>query len=204
MSTRKKTEKEPPPKFFATPALWRAWLDENHASKTELWVGFYKMSSGKKSITWPESVDEALCFGWIDGKRKSIDESAYKIRFTPRKKSSLWSAVNVKRVAELTKEGRMREAGMVALGHRKENKTYSFDREEEAKLPAGWQKTFETKNKRAWTWFSSRPPSYRRIALFWVMSAVKEETRLRRFEQLVESSANETTIGPLTRPEKKP
>jgi uncharacterized protein YdeI (YjbR/CyaY-like superfamily) len=195
---------EPKPKFFATPELWRAWLEKNHTSKTELWVGYYKTSTGKKSITWPQSVDEALCFGWIDGLRKSIDDDAYKIRFTPRKKTSIWSAVNVKRIAVLTEEGRMTEAGLTAFGHRKENKTgiYGHDRKEEAKLPSEWQSRFE-KNKRAWTWFSARAPSYRRIAIHWVMSAVKEETRERRFQELVRCSEQETTIGPLTRPTAK-
>jgi len=187
------------PKFFATPALFRAWLEKNHAKNTEQWVGFYKTKTGKKSITWPESVDEALCFGWIDGLRKGIDEDAYKIRFTPRKTTSIWSAVNVKRVAELTAAGRMTEAGERAFSHRKEDKTavYGHDRKDEAKLPTEWQARFE-KSKRAWTWFESRAPGYKRIAIHWVMSAKKEETRSKRFAELIDCSSREVKIGPMT------
>lgn len=187
--------------FFATPAEWRRWLEENHATQTDKWVGFHKRQTGKESITWPESVDEALCFGWIDGVRKSIDESAYKIRFTPRKPTSVWSKVNVARVAVLTKEGRMTEAGHAAFARRTDAKTgiYSSEREKDAELPADMQARFE-KNKKAWRYFQSRPPWYRRTSLHWVVSAKREETRAKRFEQLLRDSASEQHIPMLRRP----
>src|SRR5579872_1044345 len=121
--------KSPKPQFFATPAAWRAWLEKHHADSDELWVGFYKRDSGRPSITWPESVDGALCFGWIDGVRKSVDSTSYKIRFTPRKARSIWSAVNVKRAAELAKLGLMHSAGLAALEKRTGARTeiYSYE-----------------------------------------------------------------------------
>lgn len=177
---------------------------KNHAKATELWVGYYKMSSKRPSITWPESVDEALCFGWIDGLRKSIDEESYKIRFTPRKKTSIWSAVNVARVAELEKLGKMTEAGRVAFSHRRDDRTgiYGHDRKTEAALPATWQAKLE-KDRVAWAWFSARAPSYRRTAIHWVMSAKQEATRERRFEELLSASRRGTTVKPLTSPSAK-
>jgi uncharacterized protein YdeI (YjbR/CyaY-like superfamily) len=188
-------------RFFARPDLWRRWLERYHVSATELWVGFRKRASKKASITWPEAVDEALCFGWIDGLRKSVDAEAYKIRFTPRKASSTWSAVNVARVAELTKLGKMTEAGLVAFAKRKADKTgiYSHERPKAAELEPSMQSRFE-KNKLAWTYFQARPPWYRRAAFHWVMSAKRDETRERRFEKLLEDSSEGRPIGPLTRP----
>src|SRR5262249_32942816 len=174
------------PLFFATPAKFRAWLERHHAVRTELVVGFYKRDSGKQSITWPESVDEALCFGWIDGVRRSVGSDAYTIRFTPRKASSIWSAINVGKVAELTKQGKMREAGLRAFAARTAAKTgvYSFERKEAAKLSAAQEKTLRA-NRRAAAFFDAQPPWYQRTATHWVISAKREETRERRLRQLI-------------------
>src|SRR5262245_54454960 len=175
------------PRFFKTPADFRAWLDKHHATAPELLVGFYKKESGKPSLTWPESVDEALCVGWIDGIRRRIDDERYSIRFTPRRRGSIWSAVNTKRVAVLTREGRMREPGHAAFRQRDSKKTaiYSYERETAAFSPA-LEKAFRA-NAKAWTNFSAATPSYRRLAAYWVTSAKKDETRQRRFEELVGS-----------------
>ncbi len=175
--------------FFATPADFRAWLDKHHASEQELSVGFYKRDSGQPSITWPESVDAALCYGWIDGVRNSIDELSYRIRFTPRKPTSTWSAINVKRVAELTKLGLMRPAGLKAFAARKGDKTgiYAYEQRKNAKLPAGYEKQFRA-NRKAWGFFQSQPPWYRRTATYRVISAKQEETRLRRLAALIRDS----------------
>ena len=185
-------------RFFATPEAWRSWLERNHADRAEVWVGFHKRGTGNKSITWPEAVDEALCYGWIDGIRKSIDDAAYRVRFTPRKSASTWSAVNVARVTDLTNAGRMTEAGLAAFGERREDKTgiYGHERRTPATLEPAWQARFE-KNKKAWGFFQSQAPWYQRISYHWVMSAKKEETRLRRFEQLLDASANERRLGPV-------
>lgn len=176
--------------FFKTPADFRNWLKKNHAKKAEAWVGFYKTSSGKKSITWPESVDQALCFGWIDGLRKGIDEESYKIRFTPRKKSSIWSAVNLKKMEELKKSGLMQEAGLKIFNERNEKneKKYSFE-QQEIKLDTSYEKKFKS-GKEAWKWFSSSAASYQKAAIWWVMQAKQESTRLRRLETLIKDSAN--------------
>ena len=193
-----------PATFFARPAVWREWLRKNHAKVNELWVGFYKTSSDKPSITWKESVDEALCYGWIDGLRQGIDAESYRIRFTPRKATSIWSKGNTARVAELEAEGRMTDAGRAAFAKRKESKSgvYSFERETPAELPADWQSRFEKKRK-AWSFFSSQAPSYRRVAYHWVMSAKQDATRLRRFEQLLADSEAELRVAPL-RPRQRP
>jgi uncharacterized protein YdeI (YjbR/CyaY-like superfamily) len=187
-----------PATFFTKPAAWRAWLEKNHGRKTELWVGFHKTSTGKPSITWKESVDEALCFGWIDGLRQGIDDASYRIRFTPRKATSIWSKLNIARVAELEAEGRMTDAGRAAFANRKEAKSgvYSFERDKPAELPVEWQSRFE-KKKKAWTFFSSQAPSYRRVAYHWVMSAKRDPTRLRRFEQLLADSDAALRVKPL-------
>ena len=191
--------------FFATPAQFRKWLERHHTSQKELLVGFYKRDSGKPSLTWPESVDEALCFGWIDGVRRSLGSDAYTIRFTPRKPTSIWSAINVDKVAELTKNGKMREAGLRAFAARTAAKTgvYSFERNEAAKLTASQEKTLRA-NRKAAAFFDAQPPWYRRTAVHWVISAKREETRERRLAQLIADSAAGRTIGPLTRPAAKP
>lgn len=188
------------PTFFATPAKLRAWLEAHHEVKTELLVGFYKKSSGKPSITWPESVDEALCFGWIDGVRKTLGDDAYTIRFTPRKRTSIWSAVNVKRVAALTKLGRMTPAGLRAFEARKPEKTgiYSFERKTPPRLEAAQEKILRA-NAKAAAFFDAQAPWYRRTATHWVVSAKRAETRERRLAQLVADSAAGRTIRPLTR-----
>ncbi len=189
------------PTFFPTPADFRAWLEKHHQIKTELLVGFYKKGSGRPSITWPESVDEALCFGWIDGLRRSLGEHAYTIRFTPRKATSIWSAINVDKVQNLTKLGKMAPAGLQAFAARKPHKTgvYSFERSEAAKLTPAQEKVLRA-NRKAAAFFDAQPPWYRRTAIHWVISAKREETRTRRLAQLVSHSEAGRTIPPLTRP----
>jgi len=188
------------PTFFETPADFRAWLEEHHDSAEVLWVGYYKKSSGRASITWPESVDEALCFGWIDGLRKSIDDVSYKIRFTPRKPDSNWSAVNIARVEELLEKDRMRPAGIAAYERRLEKKSrvYSYEQRKRAALDPEAERRFRAHSE-AWKFFRSQPPGYRRTAIFWVVSAKREDTRRRRLETLIEDSANGLRIGPLRR-----
>ena len=182
------------PTFFATPAAFRKWLEKHHDKEKELLVGFYKRDSGKPSITWPESVDAALSFGWIDGVRKRIDGESYTIRFTPRRRGSIWSAVNIKRVAELEKLGLMTDAGRRAFEARDEKKSaiYAYEKAPQ-EFPATMLKRFQA-NKKAWKWFSEQAPWYRRVTTHWVVSAKKEETRERRLETLIEDSANERKI----------
>ena len=193
----------PEPTFFASQADFRAWLDEHHEAATELMVGFYKIGSGKPSITWPEAVDEALCFGWIDGVRRGIDGESYSNRFTPRKPRSTWSARNIKRVEELKAQGRMRPAGLKAFQARLEEKSsiYSYEQRDAATLPAALTAQFEA-NPTAWWWFQARPAGYRKAAIWWVTSAKKQETRLRRLETLIADSEAGRTVAPLTPPSK--
>jgi uncharacterized protein YdeI (YjbR/CyaY-like superfamily) len=188
------------PRFFATPTDFRRWLERNHESEQELLVGFYKRGSGKPSITWPESVDQALCFGWIDGLRKRIDDESYTIRFTRRKVRSNWSAINVGRVAELTRGGLMRPAGQRAFAARSEARSgiYSYERRAEAKLPPAAEREFRA-NAKAWSFFIAQAPWYQRTTIHWVMSAKKEETRLRRLTTLIADSAKAMTLPALTR-----
>jgi uncharacterized protein YdeI (YjbR/CyaY-like superfamily) len=177
------------PLFFAIPSAFRKWLLKNHRRADELWVGYYRKDSGRPSITWPESVDEALCFGWIDGIRKKVDNESYKIRFTPRRQKSIWSAVNIARVAVLTSEGRMQPAGVAAFARREENKSaiYSFENRESAKLSAGDEREFR-RDPVAWEFFQREPAGYRRLAAWWVISAKRPETRRKRLERLVAES----------------
>jgi uncharacterized protein YdeI (YjbR/CyaY-like superfamily) len=194
------------PTFFRTPAELRKWFEKNHDKVPELLVGFYKKGSGKPSITWPESVDEALCFGWIDGIRRTIDDESYTIRFTPRRARSIWSAVNVKRVAELTKLGRMQPAGLGAFEARdpKRSGIYAYEgqnRKEDQKLGPEYQAKLET-NTKAWAFFQAQAPYYQRIVSRWIMSAKKEETRLKRLAALIDDSARGRRIGLMARPEK--
>jgi uncharacterized protein YdeI (YjbR/CyaY-like superfamily) len=169
---------------------FRRWLDKNHATARELWAGFYRKDSGRPSITWPESVDEALCFGWIDGIRKRVDAISYQIRFTPRRRGSIWSAINIERARQLTKEKRIRPAGLKAFAARKENKSgiYSYE-QRRADLEEPYA-TMLKKNEDAWNFFQAQPPSYRKMISWWIISAKKEETRSKRFEKLMIASAN--------------
>ena len=180
----------PEPHFFATPAEFRKWLEKHHTTASELWVGFYKKGSGKPSITWPESVDEALCAGWIDGVRKSIDDESYKIRFTPRKASSNWSAVNIKRIQELIDQGRVLPAGREAFAKRKEEKSgiYAYEQRKSAELDPAALEQFQA-HKAAWEFFQAQPPGYRKLIIWWVVSAKKEETRQKRLATLIKASA---------------
>ncbi len=189
------------PKFFATLADWRAWLKENHADSEELWVGFYKRDSGRPSITWPESVDGALCFGWIDGLRKSIDAVSYMIRFTPRKPRSTWSAINIKRVGELKKLGLMHAAGLTAFEKRCGDRSaiYSYEQRKTTKLPPDLEKRFRG-HVEAWKFFQSQPPWYQRTSTYWVISAKREETRSKRLAILIDCSARKGNIPALERP----
>ena len=183
------------PIFFKNQAEYRKWLEKNHASAKELWIGFWKKSTGKPTLTWQQCVDESLCFGWIDGIRKSVDADSYKQRVTPRRPTSIWSRVNMKRVGELTAEGRMHPMGVAAFEKRDRTKAYSYEqmfqglgRAEETKL---------RKEKKAWEFFQSQPPGYRRLAGWFVMSAKKEETRQRRLETLIRDSAAGRRLGGL-------
>jgi uncharacterized protein YdeI (YjbR/CyaY-like superfamily) len=176
-------------KFFRTPADFRTWLGKNHATATEVWVGFYKKDSGKPSIGWPDSVDEALCFGWIDGIRKRVDEISYQIRFTPRRRGSVWSATNIKRAKELAQEGRMGSSGLSAFEARIENKSgiYSYE-QRNTELGEPYAKLLK-KNKAASNFFKKQPPSYRKMIGWWIISAKKEETRMARLAKLISESA---------------
>jgi uncharacterized protein YdeI (YjbR/CyaY-like superfamily) len=191
---------KPKATFFATPADFRAWLNEHHASFEELWVGFYKRDSGKPSITWPESVDCALCFGWIDGVRKSLGESSYMIRFTPRKSSSTWSAINIRKVQELTKQGLMHPAGHTAFANRSDKKSaiYAYEQRKAAELDSKSEKRFRA-NKKGWEFFQSQPPWYRRTATYWVINAKREETKQKRLGTLIDDCAHGRKLKHLDR-----
>jgi uncharacterized protein YdeI (YjbR/CyaY-like superfamily) len=188
------------PIFFASPAAFRQWLEKHHDTTDELLVGFHKKGSGKPSITWPESVDAALCFGWIDGVRRRIDDVSYSIRFTPRRRRSIWSVVNIRRAHALTEMGLMHAAGLEAFAARDEklSAVYSFEQRTAAKLGAAYERQFRA-NKGAWTFFQAQPPGYRKTATFWVVSAKREETRLKRLAKLIDDSAHERSISPLIR-----
>jgi uncharacterized protein YdeI (YjbR/CyaY-like superfamily) len=175
--------------YFRTPEELRKWFAKNHRSAAELWVGFRKVGTGAASVTWPESVDEALCVGWIDGVRKRIDDESYAIRFTPRKPDSTWSAVNARRVEALEDDGRMQPAGRKAFDARHPEKTsiYSYEQAHEG-LPEPYAGLLR-RNKAAWRFFEAQPPWYRKKAGWWVASAKKEETRLKRLAKLAEESA---------------
>jgi uncharacterized protein YdeI (YjbR/CyaY-like superfamily) len=189
------------PVFFATSAAFRRWLAKNHATASELWVAFYKKGSGEEGITYPEAVDEALCFGWIDGIRKGVDEKSYTNRFTPRKPGSTWSNINTRRVAELIADGRMTPAGQKAFDARNEKRSgvYSFEQKNAPALTPAQEKRFRA-SKAAWKFFSSQPPGYRRIALWWVISAKREETREKRLSTLIADSEAGLRIAQLRRP----
>src|ERR1044072_8222743 len=188
--------------FFKTPKAFRLWLETHHRDTTELWVGFYKKGSGKPSITWPEAVDQALGFGWIDGIRKSLDDESYMIRFTPRKPQSVWSAVNIARVEELTKQGVMTPAGLAAFQVRKENRSgiYSYE-QRSVDLPEPYTNKLKAE-PRAWNFFESQSAWYRKSVNWWVISAKREETRIKRLEKLIEYSDKGQTVPEYTRVKK--
>jgi uncharacterized protein YdeI (YjbR/CyaY-like superfamily) len=190
---------EPKPIFFTSAQEFYDWLEEHHETESEVYVGFYKTHTGKRAMTWSESVDQALCFGWIDTRANSIDEDRYMQRFTPRKPGSNWSKINVEKVARLTEAGLMRPAGVAAFEKRSDERTgvYSFEREN-AELPPEYEERLRA-NPAAAEYFDAKPPWYRRTATHWVISAKREETRLRRLAQLIEDSAAGLDIKPLRR-----
>ena len=174
------------PRYFATPAAFRAWLAKHAADEKELLVGFHKVDSGRPSMTWSESVDEALCFGWIDGVRKRIDEAAYSIRFTPRKAGSIWSAINIAKVEKLRAEGRMTPAGEAAFAQRTDEKSvvYAYEQAAASELSGAEIRAFK-RDKAAWAYWEACPPGYRKTLLHWVTGAKREETRASRLATLV-------------------
>jgi uncharacterized protein YdeI (YjbR/CyaY-like superfamily) len=175
--------------FFATAAEFAAWLEQHGVARTEFVVGYYKRGSKRPSMTWAESVDAALCFGWIDGVRKRIDEHSYQIRFTPRKPTSIWSRINIDRARILQREGKMREAGLKAYAHRREDKSriYSYEQQKTAALNRDDELRFR-KAKAAWKFFEAQPPSYRRLVIWRIVSAKRAETRERRLADLIKAS----------------
>jgi uncharacterized protein YdeI (YjbR/CyaY-like superfamily) len=189
----------PDPTFFETPADFRQWLEAHYQEATELWVGFYKTGSGKPGITWSQSVDQALCFGWIDGIRKSIDDVSYQIRFTPRKPGSIWSVVNLKKVEELSQQGLMQQAGLEVYAKRNEKKSnqYSFEQESIA-LPDAYEALFR-RHEQAWAFFQSRAPSYRKAAIWWVINARQAITQQKRLTTLITDSEAGRRVAHLTR-----
>jgi uncharacterized protein YdeI (YjbR/CyaY-like superfamily) len=185
--------------FFRSPAEFRRWLARHHARAPELLVGFYKTGCGRPSITWPESVDEALCFGWIDGVRRGVDELRYTIRFTPRRAGSIWSAINTARVRALTAAGRMAAAGLTAFEARKPNRSGRYSYEQRPQELVAPYSTLLARNPAARKFFARQIPSYRRAATWWVLSAKQEETRLRRARTLIELSARGELVPQFTR-----
>lgn len=182
------------PIFFPSQNDFRKWLEKNHKTETELFVGYYKVGSGKPSMTWSQSVDEALCFGWIDGIRRSIDEKRYCIRFTPRKSSSIWSKVNIRKVEELKEKGLMRLPGLEIFNNRKDSKSeiYSFENVP-AKLSDNFESIFKA-NKPAWEFFNKQAPSYQKTTMHWIMSAKQEETKVRRLKKTISESEKHNRI----------
>jgi uncharacterized protein YdeI (YjbR/CyaY-like superfamily) len=194
----------PDPLVFVTPAELRDWFDANHETASELWLGSYKKATGKPSVQWSEAVDEALCVGWIDSIRYSLDAERSAQRFTPRRKGSNWSAVNIAKVAELTAQGRMRPAGRAAFEARSEARSgvYFYEQRHIAAFAPEDEARFRA-DEAAWGWFQKRPASYRTAATYWVVSAKKPETRARRLATLIEDSAAGRPVKPLT-PRKAP
>lgn len=178
------------PRYFRSGEELRRWLASNHDAAAEIWVGFYKRGSGKRGLSWSDAVDQALCFGWIDGVRKGVDEERYTIRFTPRKPTSIWSAVNIAKVKDLKKKGLMEPAGLAAFAARneKKSKVYAYEQREPS-FDVSQAKRFRT-NRKAWEFFQQQAPWYRRNATWWVINAKREETRERRLTQLIEDSSN--------------
>lgn len=182
------------PVYFSSPAEFRAWLEQHHATTAELWVGYHKKGTGVPSMTWPESVDEALCFGWIDGVRRSVDDERYAIRFTPRKARSNWSRVNIARARELTTTGRMAPAGLKAFQERDVKRDYSYEETRQRSFTRAQETAFRATRK-AWAFFEAQPPGYRKAVIFWVTSAKKEQTAAARLAKLIEASAAGRRIG---------
>jgi uncharacterized protein YdeI (YjbR/CyaY-like superfamily) len=188
------------PIFFPAPEDFRAWLEQNHETADEVLVGFYKKKAGKPSMTWSDSVDQALCFGWIDGKGRSLGDEAHTIRFTPRRPKSNWSAINIAKVANLTEQGLMRPAGLAAFEKREEARSgvYSYEQRHLAALTEEQEAEFRA-NPAAWEWFQAAAPSYRKTAIFWVTSAKREETKAKRLRQLIDDSAAAQAVPPFRR-----
>lgn len=182
------------PIFFKNQSAFRKWLEKNHKTETELLVGFYKIESGKPNMSWSQSVDEALCFGWIDGIRKSIDRESYCIRFTPRRPSSIWSDINIKKVAELTKKGLMQPAGIEAFKNLKVSKSKIYSFETETKILPGHLESKFKANKPAWDFFTTQAPSYQKAILHWIMTAKQETTILARLDKAITRSEKQKRI----------
>uniref|UniRef100_A0A832ML63 Bacteriocin-protection protein n=1 Tax=Eiseniibacteriota bacterium TaxID=2212470 RepID=A0A832ML63_UNCEI len=187
------------PHYFATPAALRRWLEARHATAGVLWVGFHKRATGRPSLAWPESVDEALCFGWIDGVRRPVDATRYAIRFTPRRATSTWSAVNVRRARALIADGRMRPAGLAAFERRREERPAADEPGSRVEALAPRYAAAFRRVRAAWAWYQGRPPWCRRLTARWVMSAKQEATRARRLRALIEDCAAGRPVGPLRR-----
>jgi uncharacterized protein YdeI (YjbR/CyaY-like superfamily) len=184
--------------YFAAPEQWRAWLAEHGTDAAEVLVGFHKVGSGRPSLTWAESVDQALCYGWIDGIRRRVDDGRYTIRFTPRKPGSTWSAVNIRRAQELIEQGLMMPAGLAAFERRRDDRSaiYSYEQRHQAALDPDQERQFRA-NAAAWAFFQSQAPWYRRTAIYWVVSAKRAETRQRRLTTLIDDSAHGRPIRAL-------
>lgn len=182
------------PTFFTDQKDFRKWLEKNHRKEKELLVGFYKVTTKKPSMSWSESVDQALCFGWIDGVRKSIDKDSYTIRFTPRKTSSIWSAINIQKIEDLTKVGLMTEAGLKAFSFRTENKSKIYSHETEpVPLLEAYENQFK-RNKIAWEFFEKQAPSYKKVMIHWIMSAKQEKTQFSRLEKTITESEKQKRV----------
>ena len=190
----------PDVEYFPSPEAFRSWLERHHADRDEVWVGFHRVSTGLPTLTWREAVDEALCFGWIDGIRKRVDETRHVIRFTPRRPRSIWSAVNIARVEALEAEGRMRDPGRAAFARRDDDRSrvYSHERAD-AHLDDAMERRFR-EDDAAWAFWTAQPPGYRRTLSWWVISAKRPETRAKRLEELVRESAAGRRVGQFERP----
>lgn len=179
------------PHFFKTPGDSRQWLEKNHETTGELLVGYYKKGTGKESITWPESVEQALCFGWIDGVRRTVDDESYSIRFTPRRAGSIWSTVNINKMKEMLQKSLVYPAGIAAFERRQENKSeiYGHEKNGVTEFPSHIEKEFKA-NKNAWKFFNEQPPYYKKTITHWVSTAKQEKTQFSRLEKLVAACNN--------------
>ncbi len=189
--------------YFRSGDELRDWFDANHETATELWIGYHRKATGRPSVTWSETVDEALCVGWIDSVRYSVEGGRFVQRLTPRRKGSNWSAINIAKVGQLIDEGRMKPAGLAAFEARSDERSaiYSYEGRKEAAFEPDQEARFRA-NEAAWAWFAARPASYRTTAIYWVVSAKRPETREKRLETLIEDSAAGRTVKPLTPPRK--